>query len=191
MAHSGIVAAPAFGETAVMVSPFSSSGVRRGPAASVRRCHVSRVGNGELPDGVRRGRGRVLGRLSMVPCCRTPCRGGRSAGTRARGITRAWGTSRKNALDMLALRRCCIAAWTTQQSAESRAKRQRCRRVSGPAGGPRAPRREIRRGPQRRRPRVARGGVPARSPPGRWTCRGPSRRRCAAPPLPGRSRRCS
>src|SRR6266571_8703067 len=46
-------------ETVVMVSPLVAEYVAT-RAASVGRCHVSRVGNGELPDGVRRGQGRVL-----------------------------------------------------------------------------------------------------------------------------------
>src|SRR6266566_5032829 len=43
----------------VMVSPVVARYVAAG-SASVKRCHVSRVGNGELPDAVRPGRGRVL-----------------------------------------------------------------------------------------------------------------------------------
>src|SRR5215472_1520502 len=43
----------------VMLSPIVVW-LTRDPAASVRRRHVSRVGDGELPYGVCRGRGRVL-----------------------------------------------------------------------------------------------------------------------------------
>ena len=44
--------------TVVTVSPVVADVATQVPSA--RRCDGSRVGNGELPDGVRRGRGRVL-----------------------------------------------------------------------------------------------------------------------------------